>query len=231
MKSIAIIPARGGSKRIPHKNIVDFFGKPLIAYTIEAALLSNLFDRVIVSTDSEEIAKVSQSLGAEVPFLRVENADDFTPVSEATLSALLQAESYYNIKFDTVVQLMANCPIRDADLLVLQYEYFIKNRLNFLISCFEYGWTNPWWAATLDETNTPTALFENKNIRSQDLPKLVCPSGSMWIANSHSLQEEKTFYGADHKFFEIPWENAVDIDSYEDLKFAKCIYNFKHQTW
>ena len=87
-KNIAIIPARGGSKRIPKKNIIDFFGKPLIAHTIESAIKSNIFDRVIVSTDCKEIAKISLQYGAEVPFMREDKADDFSPISDATIYTL-----------------------------------------------------------------------------------------------------------------------------------------------
>ena len=93
-KNISIIPARGGSKRIPGKNILDFNGRPMIAWTIDAALKSGIFDKVLVSTDSEEIAAVSRNLGASVPFLRQGSADDNSPSSEATLTSLIQAEKY-----------------------------------------------------------------------------------------------------------------------------------------
>ena len=87
---IAVIPARGGSKRIPRKNIIGFFGKPLIAWTIDAARESGLFDRVLVSTDDAEIAAIARDWGAEVPFLRDRHADDVAPVARATLRALEQ---------------------------------------------------------------------------------------------------------------------------------------------
>ena len=93
---IAIIPARGGSKRMPHKNIIDFFGQPMISRTIRAANESGCFDRVLVSTDDPTIAEISRSCGAEVPFLRMDKADDISPVSEATLSALAQAEAHWH---------------------------------------------------------------------------------------------------------------------------------------
>ena len=115
--NIAIIPARGGSKRIPKKNIIDFDGKPMIAWTIEAAKKSNMFTKVLVSTDCEDIANVSRDFGAEVPFLRQSFADDNSPVSLATISALKDAEDYWKIDFDCVAQLMPNCPLRsDKDI-------------------------------------------------------------------------------------------------------------------
>src|SRR5580698_5131234 len=111
---VAIIPARGGSKRIPGKNIRPLAGKPIIAYTIAAALESGLFERVVVSTDSEAIAAIARQFKAEVPFLRDQAlADDFTPVSSATADALLRLDPAGD-RFDSVAQLMPNCPLRTA---------------------------------------------------------------------------------------------------------------------
>ena len=106
MKIIAVIPARGGSKRIPKKNIIDFMGKPMIAWTIEAAIESKLFDRVIVSTDDEEFALIAKQYGCDVPFLRDSNSDDITPVSLATIRAVEQAEIYFNEEYDIVIQII-----------------------------------------------------------------------------------------------------------------------------
>ncbi|MDZ7846861.1 MAG: hypothetical protein U5L96_08860 [Owenweeksia sp.] len=107
---VAVIPARGGSQRIPHKNITDFEGKPLIAWTVRAAQRSGLCDKIVVSTDSEEIARVSREWGAEVPFLRDAYADHHSPVSEATLRTLTQLEEAGET-YDEVVQLFAVCPL------------------------------------------------------------------------------------------------------------------------
>ena len=104
---IAIIPARAGSKRITNKNVVDIAGKPMIAWTIEAALKSEVFSDVLVSTDEENIANLSKRSGASVPFLRdPKDADDYTPVSVATTNALRQMEEYKSTEYDIVVQLM-----------------------------------------------------------------------------------------------------------------------------
>ena len=112
--TIAIIPARGGSKRIPKKNIVDFDSKPMICWTIEAAIQSKKFEHIIVSTDDHEVKRISENCGAEVPFMRKNNYDDFTPVSDVSVESLLNAEEFYGKKFDHVVQLMANCPNRNS---------------------------------------------------------------------------------------------------------------------
>lgn len=229
VKAIAIIPARGGSTRMPKKNILDFAGKPMIAHTIEAALNSNRFSRVLVSTDSQEIAEISLKYGAEVPFLRSSCADNHTPVSEAVLYALNQAEEYYNEKFDIVAQLMANCPIRNAEDIKLAYDNFVKKDFDSQISCFKFGFSNPWWALKINKNGEGTPLLNiSINTRSQDLEELYCPTGAIWFAKTNNLRTHKTFY-ANHRYFEIDWKSAVDIDNYEDLDMAKAIYYMLHK--
>ena len=224
---IAIIPARGGSKRIPKKNILDFNGKPMIAWTIESAIESNCFDHVLVSTDSEEIADISRSYGAEVPFLRDGLSDDLTPSSTVTISALNQAVEYWNEEYETVVQLMPNCPLRSKNTIQDFLNEFHKKEYNFLISCFRFGWMNPWWAIK-KENEKHTFLFpEAIKKRSQDLDSLWCPTGSIWAASSLKLIEFGTFYGPDVSFFEIDLVSAVDIDDFEDLKFASALSQIK----
>lgn len=222
--NIAIIPARGGSKRIPRKNVVDFFGKPMIAWTIEAALESGCFERVVVSTDDEEIAWVARSHGAEVPFLRLDSADDFSPVSQATLSCLKQAEEHWQKSFSIVVQLMSNCPIRSAHDIRQALQRFEQNHVDFQISSFKFGWMNPWWAVKLDERHSPKRLFpEAGKARSQDLPELYCPTGAIWIANAAALKEAGSFYGEGHVFEPMHWTSAVDIDDMEDFRMAEAV--------
>ena len=219
---VAVIPARGGSKRIPGKNIIDFNGKPLIAWTIEAARKTDLFEKIIVSTDSEEIAEVSIKYGAEVPLLRNSKADDFSPVSEATIHTLQQLETVGG-KYEEVIQLFAVCPLRTDDDIITAYQHFKKSQTSFLLSCFKYACMNPWWAVTLDKGGHPTWIFENARKRSQDLPELFSPTGAIWIANIEQLYKANTFYGPEHIFWEMDWKRAVDIDNYEDLKLAELL--------
>lgn len=227
---IAIIPARGGSKRIPEKNIIDFEGKPMIAWTIEAAINSKCFDRVVVSTEDEKIAQIARKCGAEVPFFRKTHTDDFSPVSEATLSALKQAISYWKEDYHTVVQLMANCPLRTSIDIEAALNAFEESQRTFQISCFRYGWMNPWWAVNIDEKGYPARLFPDAlTKRSQDLPELFCPTGAIWIAKVSALMTEGTFYGPEHCFEPMNWESAVDIDDNDDLNFARALCLKKQQ--
>src|SRR3989338_247799 len=227
---IAIIPARGGSKRIPRKNIVDFLGKPMIAWTIEAAKKSGCFERILVSTDDEEIAQVARDHGASVPFLRMDCADDHSPVSEATLASLKQAEAYWGSCFDTVVQLIPNCPIRTAEDIQRAVVAFQNRPAPFQISCFKFGWMNPWWALQLNEQGQGQRLFPDAlTTRSQDLPPLYCPTGAIWIAQGAALKEAGSFYGPGHVFESMPWTSAVDIDDSEDMDIAKVVWTLHNQ--
>ena len=224
MKNIAVIPARGGSKRIPQKNIIDFCGRPMISWTIEAALESNLFDRVHVSTDDETIADISKSVGAHVPFYRQKFNDDHSTASDATIASLIQYKEQSNEEFTNVVQLMPNCPLRNKADILKAWNFYDNGKHDFQISAFKFGWMNPWWAAKLSKDYKPDWIFPNSiNKRSQDLEHLYCPTGAIWIAKVTRLLEHKTFYGTDFKFCTIDWTKAVDIDDYDDLDFAKAV--------
>lgn len=229
---VAIIPARGGSKRLPKKNIIDFFGKPMIAWTIEAALKTQLFDTVLVSTDSEEIANVAVSYGASVPFLRDQKADDHSTVSEATITGLRQLEDFNKKKYKTVVQLMANCPMRTSKNIIDQVKSFEKdNSKKSVLSGFQYGMFNPWWAHIKDKENRFNKLlndFSNKT-RSQDLPDLFCPTGATWISNVEKLKRYNSFYSPEYRLFEILWTQGVDIDDVSDLNLAKAAYLIENE--
>ena len=228
---IAVIPARGGSKRLPKKNIIDFFGKPLIAWTIEAALQSKLFDRIVVSTDSGEISDIAQDYGAEVPFLRDSSYDDHSPVSAATVATLKQAQLTLGETYDIVIQLMANCPLRNSKDIVNAYQNFLSIGSDSQISCFKFGWMNPWWAVTLDDTKHPLPLFPEKaGKRSQDLPPLYCPTGAIWIAKYAALMESGTFYTPGHTFFSMPWQSALDIDDQDDLEMCRAVHAMTENT-
>lgn len=224
---VAIIPARGGSKRIPKKNIISFMGKPMIAWTIEAAINSNLFDLVLVSTDSQEIANIAVKYGAKVPFLRNDHADDSSTISEATITALKQLKNYNNKDYKTVVQLMANCPLRSTESIIEQVNVYENlSTKKSLLSGFNYGMFNPWWAHFENKNQKFEKLLKNfdATTRSQDLPELICPSGATWISDVHKLKTCGTFYSEGYKFHKTSWLNAVDIDDLDDLQLAKAAY-------
>jgi N-acylneuraminate cytidylyltransferase len=142
---IAIIPARGGSKRIPQKNIIDFYNKPIIGWTIEAALKTEIFQTVYVDTDRDEIASIAIKYGAQIPFLRDNYNDDYSTVSQSS-TYFLERLKKIEVNSNYVIQLMANCPLRTSESIKKAFDNFIKTDTDFQISCFKYGWMNPCWA-------------------------------------------------------------------------------------
>lgn len=228
MKNIAIILARGGSKRLPRKNILPLGGIPMVAWSIKAAIDSRKFCRVILSTEDKEIAEIGIKYGAEVPFFRKKHFDDFSSSSSATIASLKQAEQYWNEDYDFVAQLMANCPLRTHQDISVAYESFINSKAPSQISCFKFGWMNPWWAAHLDKKGVPTWIFpERLNSRSQDLSDLYCPSGAFWIASKKELQRNNSFYMPNHIMYELSWISALDIDDQSDFEMAQACFNLK----
>jgi len=221
---LAVVPARGGSKRIHRKNLRCLEGKPLLAHTVEAALHSGIFNRVIVTTDDPETAEVARRCGAEVPFLRDPGlADDYVPVSAATVDALQRLDPSGSA-FAHVCQLMPNCPLRTAGDILDSHAQFVHTGADSQLSVVRYGWQNPWWAMRRDERFLLEPLFENAlTQRSQDLPELFCPTGAIWWARSEALRREGTYHMAGGTGWEIPWTRGIDIDTEADWTVAEVI--------
>jgi CMP-N-acetylneuraminic acid synthetase len=214
---LAVIPARGGSKRLPKKNLRELGGKPLLAHSIVAAQESGLFERIVVSTDSAEIAAAAARYGADVPFLRdAQLADDVTPVSEVTLDVLRRIDPAGET-YTQVCQLMANCPLRTACDIISSYEQFVRSGAGAQISVVRFGWQNPWWAVRRDEHFVLEPLFEDAlTQRSQDLAPLYCPTGAVWWAEAETLRRHRTYHIPGRTGWEMPWDHGVDIDTEED---------------
>jgi CMP-N-acetylneuraminic acid synthetase len=221
---LAVVPARAGSKRIPNKNVMKFGDKPLIAFTIEAAVGSALFGQVVVTTDSPEIADIARRYGAETPFLRDPIlSDDFVPVSAATVDVLERLDSADD-SFVEVCQLMPTCPLRTSADIVDSYAQFRKTDADSQLSVVRYGWQNPWWAMRRDDGFVVVPLFEQAlSARSQDLSALFCPTGAVWWAKAGALRREGTFHMPGRTGWEIPWTRGVDIDSEDDWLLAEVL--------
>lgn len=221
--AIAIIPARGGSKRIPKKNIKDFFGKPLIAYSIEAALKSNLFDRVIVSTDDEGIAKIAKEYGAEVPYIRPkELSDDFTGTG-----AVIQHMT--NFLLDKGEDINYVCTIyATAPLLHVEYlKEGLKKLQNSNAKNSFSATTMPFpiqrtFKLTKDgrcEMFTPEHFMS----RSQDLEVAYQDAGQFYWQNLH-VDSDEIVFSKDSIPIIIPRHFVQDIDTLEDFKRAELMY-------
>jgi N-acylneuraminate cytidylyltransferase len=222
---LAVIPARGGSKRVPGKNIRPLAGRPALGYTIEAALASGVFAAVVVSTDSETIAEVARREGAQVPFLRdAALSGDEVPVSDATVDALERMDPA-GTSFPAVSQLMPNCPLRTAADVQASYRQFTETGADAQLSVTRFGWQNPWWAFEQDAGHRLTPLFpERITAPSQTLPPLFCPTGAIWWARSTVLRSARTFHVPGRTGWEIPWERGVDVDTEDDWRMAEVLH-------
>jgi len=225
MNIVAIIPARGGSKRIPNKNIKSFAGQPIISYSIKAAQATDLFDKIIVSTDSEEIAEVAKACGAEVPFIRpAELADDFT----GTIPVLLHALNWlnnYGYTADYFCSILATAPfIKPA---------YIKKGLDlikgknaattFAVTTFPY----PIFRALKIDEGSGVKMFwpEHENSRSNDLPEAYHDAGQFYWGNTKKFMKKKTFFSSDSVPLVIPRYLVQDIDTPEDWETAEKMYS------
>jgi N-acylneuraminate cytidylyltransferase len=222
-KSIAIIPARGGSKRIPRKNIKDFFGKPLIAYSIQTALASKLFDKIIVTTDDEEIAKIAKEYGAEVPFLRPrELSDDFTGTGDVVQHAINYLKEQGE-EFDYVCTIYATAPLMQAEYLI---EGFQKLQKSDAINAFSAtSMPFPIQRTFKINENGRCEMFcpENFPKRSQDLEEAYQDAGQFYWSKL-AVKSNEIMFGKDSIPIVIPRYLVQDIDTLEDWKRAEYMY-------
>lgn len=223
---VAIIPARCGSKRIPLKNIRDFNGKPMIAYPIDAALASGCFDKVVVSTDSPEIAAIAQSFGAEVPFMRpAELADDFvgtTPVVRHALSMLAAKGD----KIDICCCIYATTPLIQADILREAGDTLNNHpQLDYVFSACRFAF--PIQRALVISDKGGVAPFDPTSIgkRSQDLTPTYHDAGQFyWGRASAFLDTSSQVFGPKAQMIVLPDYLVGDIDTIEDWERAEVLY-------
>lgn len=219
MKILAIIPARGGSKGVPRKNIKLLGDKPLIQYTIEEALKSVYIDYLMVNTDDFEIAKISKKLGAKVPFLRPKDlSDDNSPMIDSILFTL----AYFKKKdkyFDIICLLQPTTPFRKVEDIDSSIRKFIDSNYDSLISVLPVPHQfNPNWVFFTNSNNTlmlSTGGCEPIN-RRQDLPKAYYRSGDIYLAKTDTLLNQKSFYTKNLGYYEITNEKHINIDTQED---------------
>ena len=223
MSNIAIIPARGGSKRIPRKNIKLFLGKPIIAYSIEAALKSKLFDEVMVSTDDEEIARVAIKYGANVPFLRSKkNSDDYA----TTFDVLNEVISRYNEvskHFEYTCCIYPCAPFITNEKLIKAHDLLTKNNANSVFNIVEYSYPIQ-RSLKLKGTETEYSNIEFNNTRSQDLEKTYHDSGQFYLMKASLILNKEEIVGNNSHAIVINELESHDIDSLTDWKLAEIKY-------
>ena len=222
-KILAIIPARGGSKGLPGKNIADLAGKPLIVWTIDAALKSQSIDRLIVSTDDQEIAKVAEKYGAEVPWMRsAELATDDSPVIMTVIDTLkrLEKEGYFP---DYVMLLQTTSPLRTAEDIDKSANLAFEKNADTVIGVCEAK-EHPYLAKKINEygqlenfMDLPTSITQTNR---QNYPPVYTINGTMYIVKTKVLLEKESFYGDNVIPYLMPQERSIDIDTPWDMQLA-----------
>ncbi|MBS1488886.1 MAG: pseudaminic acid cytidylyltransferase [Bacteroidetes bacterium] len=225
MKNIAIITARGGSKRIPRKNIKPFLGKPIIAYSIETAINSGLFDEVMVSTDDVEIAEISKSYGANVPFLRsLETSSDFAKTNDVLLEVF---EGYRQLgkTFHSACCIYPTAPFISVDKLTRAYRMLIERKANLVLPIAKFS-VPIWWALNKDADSWLSANWPDTLLtRSQDLQETYYDAGQFYFFNVASFLNTKSLYADKYLGIELPELEVQDIDNESDWKIAEMKYS------
>ena len=222
---IAIIPARGGSKRIPRKNLRPFCGKPILAYSIDAALESGVFDRVIVSTDDPEISALANSYGAETPFVRPPAlANDHATTVPVIKHAIEWVQAHLG-KVDHACCIYATAPFVQARAIADAYNRLVTEKVRgyvFTATTFPF----PIQRAFKINGDGHVQMFEpnNYNTRSQDLEEAFQDAGQFYWGSAESYLAEKIFFSTDSKAFILPRHMVQDIDTPEDWKRAELMY-------
>ena len=223
MKNIAIIPARGGSKRIPGKNIRQFCGKPIIAYSIEAALTSGVFEEVMVSTDDDTIASIAKQFGANVPFMRsASNANDYATTMDVLKEVLLEYKAV-NKQFHSGCCIYATSPFVSSKVLADAYKQFTENNYTSLFPVVQYSY--PIWRSLKVENNKPEMWWpENMHKRSQDLPSAYHDAGQFYWFDINKIENAASLFTNDSGVIIIDELHVQDIDNLQDLELAEIKY-------
>jgi len=224
-KNLCTICMRGGSKGVSGKNMRNLNGKPLMAYTIEQAIQSALFEHVVVSTDSTEIAETAMRYGAEAWFLRPDElATDEAPKLPVIRHAFLEAEKHYGYEFDILVDLDATSPLRSVEDIIGAYDQFIAEDADILITASPCR-KNPYFnmVEKVDGRVRKVKELETPIVRRQDAPKVYDMNSSIYIWKRKALIEYSTLFTDNTTLYIMPEERSIDIDKELDWAFVEFI--------
>lgn len=223
MANLAIIPARGGSKRIPRKNIKSFLGKPIIAYSIEAALSSKLFDEVMVSTDDEEIATIAVKYGAKVPFLRSkDNANDYAVLADVIEEVRIKY-SKENKNFENICCILPTAPFVTPLKIIEAYDKLIESGYDSVFPVLEFSFPIQ-RSLKIEEGNIEMVWPEYLNTRSQDLERRYHDSGQFYWLKTDPFITDKKLFTQNSGAIIISELEAQDVDTETDWKLAEIKY-------
>lgn len=229
MGKIAIIPARGGSKRIPRKNIKDFLGKPIIAYSIEVAIKSRIFDAVMVSTDDEEIAAIAKFYGADVPFFRSKkNSDDTATTVDVILEVIAEFKKQKRY-FDTGCCIYPTAPLINEDLLLDAYDLMVEKKYDSVFPVVRFSYPI-WRSLKLEGTKSEMFWPEYLNSRSQDLPDAYHDAGQFYWFKYDQLLKNNTVFTKNAGSIILSESEVQDIDSMNDWILAEIKYKVKKDS-
>ena len=222
--NICVIPARGGSKRIPRKNIKEFNGKPIIAYSIETALKSNCFEKVIVSTDDTEIAEVAKKYGAQVPFIRpTELSNDYAgtiPVIKHTIEWL----EGHNNTIDNVCCLYATAPFVQADSIRKAYKKMKQEKADYCFTVTSFAFPIQRAIKITAENRIEMFYPEHFETRSQDLEESYHDAGQFYWGKAEAFKQQKPLFSKSATPYILPRYLVQDIDTHEDWRRAELMY-------
>ena len=226
MINLAIIPARSGSKGLKDKNIKLLNGKPLMAYTIEAAIKSKMFDEIMVSTDSEKYAKIAKQYGAKVPFMRNSELSNDNASSWDVVRDVLSKYKETGKEFDTVALLQPTSPLRTAEDIVKGYKILKDKSANSVIGVCEVG-HSPLWMNTLPEDNVMVNFINPKvaGLPRQKLDKYYRINGALYIRRTDNLNKIEYIYSDKCYAFIMDKKRSIDIDDEYDFLFAEVVFS------
>lgn len=228
---IAIIPARGGSKGLPGKNIKELKGKPLIAYTIEAALKSKGIDKVVVSTDDQDIADVAIRFGAEVPFMRPDYlASDTSSAVDVYIHAVETLRDIYGINIDKFAVLLPTAPLRGYVHIEEALELFYEKNADTLVSMKDAPVPISWYFCADDCARVKNLGVGagSPTINRQKNEQLYIPNGAIYILDYNLLKTKRTYYSDNTIMYHMKDEDSVDIDTLQDFEYAEFLLD-KHR--
>lgn len=223
MKNIAIIPARSGSKVLKDKNIKLLNGQPLLKYSIDAAIASQHFDEIMVSTDSSHYAEIAKVCGASVPFLRsAKNSED----KSSSWDVVIEVLNYYKQNgesFDTFCLLQPTSPLRKAEDIVSAYSLFNKNQAKAVVSVCEVEHSPLWCNILNDDCSLNNFLPENAKGQRQSFKQYYRINGAIYIANVKAFLEDNDLYAEKCYAYIMDKKSSVDIDTIDDFEYAEYL--------
>ncbi len=224
MKNLAIIPARSGSKGLKDKNIRLLNGKPIIAYSIEAALRSNMFDTVMVSTDSEKYAEIAKTYGAEIPFLRSEKTSGDKASSWDMVEEVINNYAAIERKFDTLMLLQPTSPLRTAEDITNAYELYSRKNANSIVSVCPVD-HSPLLCGTLPDDHSLIDFIPKtiKGKRRQDMKEFYRFNGAIYLSNVDFFLKTKDIFSSKCYAYIMDKKRSVDIDDSFDFVIAEAM--------